>query len=175
MKNLTQYIFESLHDEGWLAKAKTKEEPFVKAALEIDGLEVKSGTLQQDFNGIDLIAQRDKTKPDEDGFYRPGGTFVIDVKGCDEKNKKSNKFLLTTKNDSGKEYPYKEDGYFAFIDYVDKTIVLAAQMDIKTLCGKYKEYDSKFSDKSKYVLLPKDAVKKLGRIIDPIDKLKNMI
>ena len=42
MKNLTQYILESLNGNGWLATAKTKEEPFVKAALESDGWEVKS-------------------------------------------------------------------------------------------------------------------------------------
>lgn len=169
MKHLTQYILESLHGKGWLNTAKTKEEPFVKAALEIDGWEVKSGTLDQDFEGIELIAQRDATQSDEDGFYTPGGKFTIDVKGCDEKNKKSKKFLLITKNASGKEYPYKEKGYFAFIDYVDKTIVLVSQMDIKTLVSKYKEYDSR------YVLLPKNEVKKLGRILDPIDELKNMI
>ena len=47
-------------------------------------------------------------------------------------------------------------------------------MDIKTLVSKYKEYDSESND-SKYVLLPKNAVKKLGRIIDPIEELKKMI
>ena len=175
MKKLTQYILESLKGNGWLATAKTKEEPFVKAALEIDGWEVKSGSLDQDFEVIELIAKRDATQPDKDGFYNPGGKFTVDVKGCGEKNKKAKTFVLVTKSASGKEYSYKENGCFAFIDYADKTIVLVSQMDIKSLVSKYKEYDSESNDDSKYVLLPKNAVKKLGRIIDPIEELKKMI
>ena len=169
MKSFSNYLNESLHNENWLNNAKTNEEPFVKTALEEEGWKVNVGSQDEDFNGIDLKVEKKKT---EDEF---GGKFSIDVKGSSDKNKKSKNFLLTVKSASGKEYPYNDDNFFAFIDYIDKTISLVSQKDIKELVKKYKERDSQFGDDSKYVLLPKAEVKKLGRIINPSDKIKNLL
>jgi len=169
MKSFSNYLNESLHDENWLNNAKTNEEPFVKAAFEDEGWKVKVGSQDEDFQGIDINVETNET---DEKF---GGKFNIDVKGSSDKNKKSKNFLLTVKSASGKEYPYNDDNFFAFIDYIDKTIALVSQKDIKELVKKYKERDSQFGDDSKYVLLPKQEVKKLGRIINPSDEIKNSL
>ena len=169
MKNINTFILESIHNINWLENAKNNEEPFVKAALEDEGWKVNIGSQDEDFNGIDLKVEKEKT---EDEF---GGKFSIDVKGSSDKNKKSKNFLLTVKSASGKEYPYDDNNFFAFIDYIDKTIALVSQKDIKELVKKYKERDSRFGDNSKYVLLSKQEVKKLGRIIEPSDDIKKKL
>jgi hypothetical protein len=109
-------------------------------------------------------------------FYKQyGGKFNIDVKGSSSKNKQSKSFLFTCKSASGKEYPYSDNHFIAFINYIDKTIYLAADKDVKELASKYKERDSESGDNSKYVLLPKKEVQKLGRTINPSDKIKNLL
>ncbi len=169
MKDIKNFINESLHNSDWLSNAKNNEEPFVKAALEEEGWKVTPGSQNEDFQGIDLKVEKQET----DDQY--GGKFNIDVKGSSSKNKQSKSFLFTCKSASGKEYPYSDNHFIAFINYVDKTIYLAADKDVKELASKYKEYDSKFGDESKYVLLPKKEVQKLGRTINPSDKIKNLL
>jgi len=169
MKDIKNFINESLHNSDWLSNAKNNEEPFVKAALEEEGWKVTPGPQNEDFQGIDLKVEKQET----DDQY--GGKFNIDVKGSSSKNKQSKSFLFTCKSASGKEYPYSDNHFIAFINYVDKTIYLAADKDVKELASKYKEYDSKFGDESKYVLLPKKEVQKLGRTINPSDKIKNLL
>lgn len=169
MKDIQKFIKESLHNSNWLDNAKNNEEPFVKAALEAEGWKVMSSSQNEDFQGIDLKVEKQET----DDQY--GGKFNIDVKGSSSKNKQSKSFLFTCKSASGKEYPYSDNHFIAFINYIDKTIYLAADKDVKELTSKYKEYDSKFGDDSKYVLLPKKEVQKLGRTINPSDKIKNLL
>lgn len=169
MKTIKEYINESLHNTNWLDNAKNNEEPFVKAALEAEGWKVKPGSQDEDFQGIDLKIEKQET----DDQY--GGKFNIDVKGSSPKNKQSKNFLFTCKSASGKEYPYADKHFIAFIDYIDKTIYLAADKDVKELVGKYQERDSKFGDDSKYVLLPKKEVQKLGRTINPSDEIKALL
>ena len=169
MKTIVDYINEALHNEDWLSNAKNNEVEFVKAALENEGWKVKIESEDEDFKGFDLKVENDST---DEKF---GGKFNIDVKGCSAKNKKSKRFLFTSKNSSGEEYPYKDKHVLAFIDYVDKTIALATDNDIKTLSSKYKEYDSESGDGSKYVLLPKHEVQKLGRTIDPSEEIKSLL
>lgn len=169
MKDIKEYINESLHNSDWLSNAKNNEEPFVKAALEAEGWKVTPGSQDEDFQGIDLKVEKQET----DDQY--GGKFNIDVKGSSPKNKQSKNFLFTCKSASGKEYPYADKHFIAFIDYIDKTIYLAADKDVKELAGKYQERDSKFGDNSKYVLLPKKEVQKLGRTINPSDKIKSLL
>lgn len=169
MKRIIDYINEALNDEDWLIDAKNNEELFVKAAFEDEGWKVKVGSQDEDFKGIDLKIENEET---DDTF---GGKFSVDIKGCSSKNKKSKRFLFISKNAAGEEYPYKDKHFIAFIDYIDKTITLAADNDIKTLASKYKEYDSESGDNSKYVLLPKQEVKKLGRTINPSDKTKSLL
>lgn len=169
MKRIIDYINEALHDEDWLSDAKNNEELFVKAAFEDEGWKVKVGSQDEDFKGIDLKIEKEET---DDTF---GGKFSVDIKGCSSKNKKSKRFLFISKNATGEEYPYKDKHFIAFIDYIDKTITLVADNDIKTLASKYKEYDSESGDNSKYVLLPKQEVEKLGRTINPSDKTKSLL
>lgn len=169
MKSLSNFIVESLHNSDWLDNAKNSEEPFVKAALEDEGWTVTVGSQDEDFKGIDLHAEKDDT----DEVY--GGKFDIDVKGSSIKNKTSKNFLFTCKNASGKEYPYSDNHFLAFIDYNDKTITVVSDNDVKGLVSKYKERDSQFGDNSKFVLLPKTEVKKLGRTINPSDKIKAIL
>ena len=169
MKDIVSKINEALHSKNWLENAKNNEEPFVKAALEDEGWTVTIGSQDEDFNGIDLKVEKKET----DDQY--GGKFNLDVKGSSDNNKKSKNFLFTIKSASGKEYPFKDNNFLAFIDYEDKTIALCNQKDLKELAKKYTERDSKFGDSSKYVLLPKQEVKKLGRIINPSDKIKKML
>lgn len=169
MKNIKEFINEALQGEDWLSNAKNNEVAFVKAALEAEGWKVKVGSQDEDFKGFDLNVENDST---DEKF---GGKFGIDVKGCSAKNKKSKRFLFISKSSSGEEYPYKDKHVLAFIDYVDKTIVLAADNDIETLTGRYKEYDSESGDGSKYVLLPKHEVQKLGRTIDPSEEIKSLL
>lgn len=169
MKNITQYINESLHSEDWLTNAKKNEEPFVKAAFEDEGWKVKVDSQDEGFKGINLKVEKEDT---DDVF---GGKFSVDIKGCSSKNKKSKRFLFISKNAAGEEYPYNDKHFLAFIDYIDKTIVLASDNDIKTLANKYKEYESESGDNSKFVLLPKTEVKKLGRTINPSDTIKSML
>jgi len=170
MKTIQNFIKESLHNNNnWLSNAKNNEVPFVKAALEDEGWTVTIGSQDEDFNGIDLKVEKEET----DDQY--GGNFNVDVKGSSSKNKQSKSFLFTCKSTSGKEYPYSDNHFIAFINYVDKTIYLAADKDVKELASKYKEYDSKFGDESKYILLPKKEVQKLGRTINPSDKIKNLL
>lgn len=125
-------------------------------------------TLKYD-KSITLKIEKEET---DDTF---GGKFSVDIKGCSSKNKKSKRFLFISKNATGEEYPYKDKHFIAFIDYIDKTITLVADNDIKTLASKYKEYDSESGDNSKYVLLPKQEVEKLGRTINPSDKTKSLL
>ena len=169
MKTIVNYIHESLHNEDWLSNAKNNEEPFVKAAFEDEGWKVTLGSQDEDFKGIDLNVEKDDS---DDKF---GGKFNVDVKGSSSKNKQSKRFLFTCKSASGKEYPYKDKHFIAFIDYIDKTIYLVADNDVKQLASKYKEYDSKFGDNSKYVLLPKLEVQKLGRTINPSEEIKKLL
>ena len=169
MKNIIDYINEAVHNEDWLSNAKNNEEPFVKAALEDEGWEVKVGSQDEDFKGIDLKVKKEDT---DDEF---GGEFNIDVKGSTQKNKNSKNFLFTCKSATGKEYPYKDKHFIAFIDYVDKTIKIASDEDIKNLASKYKERDSQFGDNSAYVLLPKAEVQKLGRTINPSNNIKALL
>jgi hypothetical protein len=169
MKSIKNYINEALQNEDWLSNAKNNEEPFVKAALENEGWKIKVGSQDEDFKGIDLKVEKDDT---DDQF---GGKFNIDVKGCSAKNKNSKRFLFTCKSSSGKEYPYKDKHFIAFINYTDKTITIVADNDIKTLASKYKEYDSQSGDNSKFILLPKMEVQKLGRTIDPSDEIKSLL
>ena len=169
MKNIKEYINESLHNSDWLSNAKNNEEPFVKAAFEDEGWKVTLGSQDEDFQGIDLKIEKQET----DDQY--GGKFNVDVKGSSPKNKQSKNFLFTCKSASGKEYPYADKHFIAFIDYIDKTIYLAADKDVKELAGKYQERDSKFGDDSKYVLLPKKEVQKLGRTINPSDEIKALL
>lgn len=169
MKTIVNYIHESLHNEDWLSNAKNNEEPFVKAAFEDEGWKVTLGSQDEDFKGIDLKVEKDDS---DDEF---GGKFDVDVKGSSSKNKQSKRFLFTCKSASGKEYPYKDKHFIAFIDYIDKTIYLVADNDVKQLASKYKEYDSKFGDNSKYVLLPKLEVQKLGRTINPSEEIKKLL
>ena len=169
MKDIKTYINESLNIEDWLSDAKNNEESFVKAAFEDEGWKVKVGSQDKDFKGIGLKVEKEDT---DDVF---GGKFSVDIKGCSSKNKKSKRFLFTCKNAAGEEYPYSDKHFIAFIDYMDKTIVLASDDDIKTLASKYKEYDSESGDNSKYVLLPKHEVQKLGRTINPSDEIKSLL
>ena len=169
MKTIINYIHESLYNEDWLSNAKNNEEPFVKAALEDEGWKVTLGSQDKDFKGIDLKVEKDDS---DDEF---GGKFDVDVKGSSSKNKQSKRFLFICKNSSGKEYPYADKHFIAFIDYIDKTIVIVSDNDVKKLASKYKEYDSKFGDNSKFVLLPKHEVQKLGRTINPSDEIKNLL
>lgn len=169
MKTIKEYINESLHNEDWLSNAKNNEEPFVKAAFEDEGWKVTLGSQDEDFKGIELKVEN----PDSDDKF--GGKFVVDVKGSSSKNKQSKRFLFTCKNASGKEYPYADKHFIAFIDYIDKTISIVSDNDVKKLASKYKEYDSQFGDNSKFVLLPKQEVQKLGRTINPSDKIKSLL
>ena len=169
MKNIQNFIKESLHNSDWLSNAKNNEEPFVKAAFEEEGWKVTPVSQNEDFQGIDLKVEKQETDD------RYGGKFNVDVKGSSSKTKKSKSFLFICKSASGKEYPYSDNHFIAFINYIDKIIYLAADKDVKELVSKYKEYDSKFGDDSKYVLLPKKEVQKLGRTINPSDKIKNLL
>ena len=169
MKNIKEYINESLHSEDWLTNAKKNEEPFVKAAFEDEGWKVKVDSQDEDFKGINLKVEKEDT---DDEF---GGKFAVDVKGSSPKNKQSKNFLFTCKSASGKEYPYADKHFIAFIDYIDKTIVIVSDNDIKKLASKYKERDSQFGDNSKFVLLPKQEVQKLGRTINPSDEIKSLL
>ena len=63
---------------------------------------------------------------------------------------------------------------FAFIDDENQNIVLVKHDDVKAFADKYKKYDSKY-DNSKYVLLPKKEIYKLGRTIEPSEEIKSMI
>ena len=169
MKNINVYITESLHNSNWLNNAKNNEEPFVMAALKAEGWKVTPSSQNEDFQGIDLKVEKEDT---DDEF---GNKFNIDVKGSSSKNKQSKNFLFTCKSASGKEYPYSNNHYIAFIDYIDKTISLVSDNDVKELASRYQEHSSKFGDNSKYVLLPKKEVQKLGRIINPSDNIKNLL
>ena len=169
MKDIKTYINESLHSEDWFTNAKKNEEPFVKAAFEAEGWTVTPGSQDEDFKGIDLKVE----KTDSDDEF--GGKFAVDVKGSSPKNKQSKNFLFTCKSASGKEYPYADKHFIAFIDYIDKTIAIVSDNDIKTLASKYKERDSQFGDNSKFVLLPKQEVQKLGRTINPSDEIKSLL
>jgi hypothetical protein len=169
MKDIKRYINESLHSEDWLANAKKNEEPFVKTAFEDEGWIVAPGSQDEDFKGIDLKV----TKPDSADEF--GGKFTVDVKGSSSKNKQSKNFLFTCKSASGKEYPYADKHFIAFIDYTDKTISVVSDNDVKGLVSRYKEHDSQFGDNSKFVLFPKTEVKKLGRTINPSDEIKSML
>ena len=169
MKNLI-YIIEKLKINSksqitnWtIEDDENNEGLFVKAALEDEGWTVNGGTQDEDFNVINLEIEREET---EDEF---GGKFDLDIIGNSDKNKKSKNFLFTIKSTSGKEYPFKDNNFLAFIDYEDKTIVLCNQKDLKELTKRYKERDGK------YVLLPKQEVKKLGRIINPSNKIKKIL
>ena len=168
MKNITEFINESLNQHDLLKRAKEVDEPFVKAALEAEGWKVTTGTIDEDFVGIYLKVEKTN---DEDNF---GGKFNIDVKRNSPKNKTSKNFLLTVVSNGGDEFEWKKTNYFAFIDDVDSTISLVKHDDIKKLADHYKKYDSKF-DESKYVLLPKTEVKKLGRTIKPSEKIQDML
>jgi hypothetical protein len=169
MKNIKEFIIETLHNKDWLSNAKNNEEPFVKGAFEDEGWKVTVGSQDEDFKGIELNVEKDDS---DDEF---AGKFTVDVKGSSQKNKQSKKFLFTCKSASGKEYPYAHKHFIAFIDYIDKTIVIVSDNDVKNLASKYKERDSQFSDNSKFVLLPKHEVQKLGRIINPSDEIKSLL
>lgn len=169
MKDIKEYIYESLHSKDWLSNAKKNEEPFVKAAFEDEGWIVTPGSQDEDFKGIDIKVE----KTDSDDEF--GGKFTVDVKGSSPKNKQSKNFLFTCKSASGKEYPYTDKHFIAFIDYIDKTIAVVSDNDVKELVSRYKERDSQFGDNSKFVLLPKTEVKKLGRTIDPSDEIKSLL
>lgn len=169
MKTIVNYIYESLHNEDWLNNAKNNEVPFVKAAFEDEGWKVTLGSQDEDFKGISLKVEKEDT---DDEF---GGKFDVDIKGSSSKDKQLKRFLFTCKSASGNEYPYADKHCIAFIDYIDKTIYLAPDNAVKKLASKYKEYDSKFGDNSKYVLLPKLEVQKLGRTINPSDKIKELL
>lgn len=169
MKNINVYISESLHNSNWLDNAKNNEEPFVMVALEAEGWDVTPGSQNEDFQGIDLKVE----KPDTNDQF--DSKFNIDVKGSSPKNKQSKNFLFTCKSASGKEYPYSNKHFIAFIDYIDKNICIVADKDVKELVSRYQERDSKFGDNSKYVLLPKQEVQKLGKTINPSNKIKNLL
>ena len=172
MKQLKNYILESAHQPSLLQRAKNEDEPFVKAALEAEGWEIKPGTYDEDFNHIDLKAT--KGFADEEG-NETISNVTIDVKRNSTKNAHTKNYSLQTVDSTGKEFKYSEKGYFAFINDDDKTIALVPQLDIKNLCAKYKERDSIHNDGSKYVLLPKQEVNKLGRIINPSNEIKRML
>ena len=168
MKNLKDYITEAVNQPDLLKRAKEIDEPFVKAALENEGWKVTKGTLDDDFKGIDLKVE----KTDDDSEF--GGKYNIDVKRNSPKNKNSKNFLLTIVSDKGDEFEWKNTDYFAFIDDENQNIVLAKHDDVKAFADKYKKYDSEY-DNSKYILLPKREIYKLGRTIEPSEDVKSML
>ena len=167
-------IIEYLQNKQTFDNAKNNCEPFVKAALEEDDWTVEFGTEDKDFGGINLKATRE-TIIDNEENERPGGTFTIDVKDSTQQNQNSKSFLFTTVSDSGKPFAFKKNNYFAFIDREDKTIALTSHDDVKNLVANYSERQSKSSENGKYVLIPKQALKKLSRIINPSNNVKRLL
>lgn len=175
MKDLSTYLYEAYHQTNLYDRAKKEDEPFVKSALEDEGWNIENGTYDEDFKHIDLKASK--------GFEDENGTksisnVTIDVKRNNVKNTHTKNYYIQTVDSTGKEFEYKKDGYFAFINDDDKTIALVKQLDIKDLASKKQEKEIIINgqkDGSKYVLLPKQEVNKLGRSINPSDNIKKIL
>ena len=175
MKDLKTFILEAAHHPTLYQRAKSEDEPFVKAALEAEGWKVEEGTYDEDFKHIDLKASGSFT--DEDG-NQTESNVIIDVKRNSNKNAHTKNYSLQTVDSTGKEFEYSDKGYFAFINDDDKTITLVKQLDIKNLADKKQAKETAINgvkDGSKYVLLPKVEVQKLGRTIDPDDNIKKIL
>lgn len=170
MKSITEFINEA-HNTEWLKRAKTVDEPFVKAALEEEGYSVELATQDEDFKHIDLKVSTDYKSDDVD---KKGITFV-DVKRNSEGQKNSSNFTLTIKSDTGIDFPFDKNKSFAFIDDTDGTITLVYHDDIEKLVKQSKPRKSKFGGNSEYVILPKDKVKKLGKVIYPSNNVKRLL
>lgn len=170
MKSITEFINEA-HNNEWLKRAKTVDEPFVKAALEEEGYSVEFATQDEDFKHIDLKVE---VNYESDDMSKKGITSV-DVKRNSEGQKNSSNFTLTIKSDFGSDFPFDKNKCFAFIDDVDETITLVYHDDIEKLVKQYKPRKSKFGGKSEYVILPKDKVKKLGKVIYPSNNVKRLL
>ena len=175
MKDIRTYLYEAYHQPNLYDRAKNEDEPFVKAALENEGWKIENGTYDEDFKHIDLKAS--KGFEDEDG-NKSISNVTIDVKRNSSKNAHTKNYSIQTVDSTGKEFEYKENGYFAFINDDDKTIALVKQLDIKNLASNKQEKETTINgqkDGSKYVLLSKQEINKLGRIINPSDKIKKIL
>lgn len=156
-------------------RAKNEDEPFVRSVLEAEGWNIENGTYDEDFKHIDLKAS--KEFEDKNGV-KSIFNIVIDVKRNSVKNAHTKNYSIQTVDSTGKKFEYKKDGYFAFINDDNKTITLVNQLDIKNLVSKKQERETIINgqkDGSKYVLLPKQEVSKLGRTINPSDNIKKML
>ena len=113
MKTIKEYILEAVHDKNMLSRAKNEDEPFVKAALEAEGWDIKEGTYDEDFKHIDLKAS--KGFEDEEGT-KSISNVTIDVKRNSPKNAHTTNYSIQTVDNKGKNFNYVENGYFAFIN-----------------------------------------------------------
>lgn len=153
MKNIIAYINESLNNPSGYVRAKEIFEPIVKKALEDEGYTVKSGTQDEDFNHVDLIVSG------------KGNNFTVDVKANDEKNKNSQNFTFTIVSNGGKEFPFDKNNFFAFVDEITNKIYLVNQEDFYKRFGHYSKRNG-LTDNSKWILVGKKDVAKLGRVIN---------
>jgi hypothetical protein len=152
MKNIITYISESLNNPSGYIRAKEIFEPIVKKALEDEGYTVKPGTQDEDFNHVDLVVSG------------KGTNFNVAVKANDEKNKNSKNFTFTIVSNGGKEYPFDKNNFFAFVDEITNEIYLVNQEDFYKRFAHYSKRNGK-TDNSKWILVGKKDVAKLGRVI----------
>lgn len=132
--------------------AKTVTEPKVRKYFERQGCIVDKSTVKQDFHGIDLFVCNPNTKRIK----------CIDVKCPDEKNWNTNNFSFTIQSKRGISYIEKITDLYAFIDIPTDTITFVEFDKMPDLIqGKTQ---CKGNDSTYYVLLPKNEVKKAGKV-----------
>lgn len=166
MKTFTNFINEQYIKNDMLRRAKEIDEPYVKAVLEARGWEVIPGTIQEDWEHIDLKIKKEQY------------SYILDVKRNSEAQKTSPNFTFTTINPKGEEYTFRDNGCLGFIDDEDGSVYFVMHNTFKNLIRNKNQIQSKRpgKEKSYYVLIPKQELRKYSKVITPAsDSIKKLL
>lgn len=133
--------------------ARKITEPIVRRFLENKGYIIEQSSVNEDYDGIDLIAFH----------YKTNSHTNIDVKcPCDD-NKHNACVYYTTINGMGKSYKQKKTDYVVYVDTIKRELIFIDFVTLKLLLSTTIEYDSKYNN-GKYAWLNKEILKKLGKV-----------